>query len=104
MITKKVSFVSITLGIAAICLMAISTQSPLTAASADTQNLEGSWVATVTATDPPGLPPLQDLFTFTRDGQVVESRRLYVPFSPLGPLMETTGHGAWVRTAESEFA
>ncbi len=71
---------------------------------ADAQHLEGSWKAVVTATDPPLLPPLKVLLTFTRDGGVVETRRLYNPESPFGPLLFTPGHGAWERTADDQFA
>ena len=72
------------------------------AASAAERQLEGSWVTLVTATNPPGLPAMQSLMTFTRDGGVLESRRLYVP-PPFGPLLETGGHGAWERAAHHEF-
>ncbi len=68
----------------------------------DRQHLQGSWVGTITATEPE-LPPFQDLLTFTRDGSVIESRRLYVTDTPFGPLLETGGHGAWVRTGNASF-
>jgi hypothetical protein len=71
------------------------------AASAGDRNIEGSWVTIVTATDPPGLPPMQSLITFTKGGGVLESRRLYVP-PPFGPLLETGGHGAWEHVAHHE--
>jgi hypothetical protein len=35
---------------------------------------------------------------------VVESRRLYLPASPLGPVLATPGHGEWIRTANGQFA
>ncbi len=34
---------------------------------------------------------------------MIESRRLFVPASPLGPLLETPGHGAWERVDDREF-
>lgn len=67
------------------------------------QQLEGSWFATITATDPAGLEPMKGLLTFTRDGNVIETRRLYIPASPFGPLIETPGQGAWVRMGERQF-
>ena len=70
----------------------------------DAQHLGGSWAMTITAAEPPGLPPFKGLITFTRDGEVFESRRLYVPATPFGPLLETPGHGAWRRTGEGRFA
>ena len=66
-------------------------------------SLEGSWVATAVATGVP-LPPLRTLMTFQREGTVIESRRLYVPASPLGPVLATPGHGEWTRTANGQFA
>jgi len=72
------------------------------AAEADDRKIEGSWLTLVTATDPPGLPPFQGLMTFTRTGEVLESRRLYVP-PPFGPLLETGGHGAWERAAHDDI-
>ena len=70
----------------------------------DVQHLSGSWAMTITAVEPPGLPPFKGLITFTRDGEVFESRRLYVPFTPFGPLLETPGHGAWRRVDSGAFA
>src|SRR5688572_14839317 len=70
----------------------------------EAQRLEGSWTVTITAAEPPGLPPLKSLITFTRDGEVIESRRPYIPFTPFGPVLETSGHGAWVRTGRRQFA
>jgi hypothetical protein len=74
------------------------------AAAEDAQNLEGSWAMTITAVEPAGLPPFKGLITFTRDGEVLESRRPYVPFTPFGPVLESSGHGAWVRTARRRFS
>jgi hypothetical protein len=59
--------------------------------------LVGSWQLRVTAASPPGLEPFDGLATFTADGSVIEARRLYVPDTPFGPLLETPGHGAWER-------
>ena len=33
-----------------------------------------------------------------------ESRRYYVPETPLGPLLETFGHGAWKRTGSRSYS
>lgn len=56
----------------------------------------GSWLGTVTATNPP-LGSFNDLITFHDDGTVLESRR-YLVDTPFGRLLETTGHGAWKRS------
>jgi hypothetical protein len=74
------------------------------AASDESGNLEGSWSMTITATEPPGLPPFKGLITFTREGEVLESRRPYVPFTPFGPVLESSGHGAWARAGRRAFA
>ena len=80
---------------------------PVVAGSSDAADLTfaGSWFGTATATAVP-LPPLQTLLTFTSDGNVVEAHRPFLPgsLSPLGPLLLTAGHGAWVRTGRREFA
>lgn len=65
--------------------------------------LEGSWSGTATALIPPGLPQIRDLITFTRDGNVIESRSAFVPVTPLGPLLATAGHGEWVRTGWRDY-
>ena len=70
----------------------------------EAQHLSGSWAMTITAVEPPGLPPFKGLITFTRDGEVIETRRLYVPATPFGPLLETPGHGAWRRSGPGRFA
>ena len=63
----------------------------------------GSWQGTVAAVNPPGLPPFTSLITFFNDGNVIESRRLYVAASPFGPMFETPSHGGWVRTGGNDF-
>jgi hypothetical protein len=73
-------------------------------AGADPHPLAGSWAMTVVATSPLGLPVLSSLITFTRSGEVIESRRGYLPFSPFGPILETAGHGVWDRTGHGEIA
>ncbi len=64
--------------------------------------LEGSWSGTVTAINPP-LGSFANLITFIPGGGVIESRRLYVPETPFGPLLETPGHGEWSKVGERTF-
>jgi hypothetical protein len=54
----------------------------------------GSWFGTVTAVNPP-LGQFDEVASFHADGIVTESRRYLVKPTPLGDLLETTGHGAW---------
>jgi hypothetical protein len=58
------------------------------------RSIVGSWFGRVVATNPP-LGEFNDLISFHGDGTVVESRRYLVKPTPLGDLLETTGHGAW---------
>jgi len=67
------------------------------------KDLTGSWIGTAVSTTVP-LPPLKTLMTFTSEGTVIESRRLYLANSPLGPLLATPGHGAWEKTGAKEYA
>ncbi len=62
----------------------------------------GSWEGVARSTTVP-LPPLTTILTFTADGNLVESRRLYLPESPLGPLVATPGHGEWRRSKNGGF-
>ncbi len=66
------------------------------------QGLVGSYYGTITATAPP-LGQFNDVISFHEGGVVTESRRYYVPITPLGPLLETTGHGAWKRTGNRTY-
>ena len=67
------------------------------------KGLIGSWIGTALSTTVP-LPPLKTLMTFTSEGTVVESRRIYLANSPLGPVLATAGHGVWEETDASEYA
>ena len=69
---------------------------PAQAHSDDDGDIVGSWYGTVTATNPP-LGQFNDLISFHEGGVVTESRRYFIPGTPLGNLLETTGHGAWKR-------
>jgi hypothetical protein len=65
--------------------------------------LEGSWMGIVEATAPPTGSSFTNLITFTPQGGVIESRRVYVPESAFGPILETTGHGEWISVGDREF-
>jgi hypothetical protein len=44
------------------------------------------------------LARVEELISFHRDGIVSDAHRLYIPATPFGPLLETSGLGAWKRT------
>lgn len=67
-----------------------------------TEEIVGSWFATVTVTDPP-LGSFASLLSFHGDGTLTESRRLFLADSPFGPLVETGGHGAWERRGRGRY-
>jgi hypothetical protein len=71
-------------------------------ADSNSHNLIGSWLGIITATNPP-LGQFNDLISFLPGGIVTESRRYSVPGTPLGNLLETTGHGAWERRSVNTF-
>jgi hypothetical protein len=75
---------------------------PAAQAHGGDDDIVGSWSGTITATDPP-LGSFGNLISFHEGGVVNESRRYYVPQTPLGPLLETTGHGAWKRTGSRSY-
>lgn len=62
----------------------------------------GSWEGVAQSTTIP-LSPLTTLLTFGADGNLVESHRLYLPQSPLGPVLATSGHGEWRRSKNDKF-
>lgn len=92
------------LGAAGVAGLGGAARAGAAAAPGSAKGLVGAWRLTVTAADPPGLDPFDELATFLADGTVVETRRLYVPDTPFGPLLETPGHGAWERLGPREFA
>jgi len=90
----------LTLGLAAAIMVAIAT--PARALPVSDTSFVGSWFGTITATNPP-LGQFNDLISFHTGGIVTESRRYFVPGTPFGNLLETTGHGAWERTGSNSF-
>jgi hypothetical protein len=90
------------LGGGAIAGVAALGVAPVAQAHGGDEDIVGSWNGTITATDPP-LGSFGNLISFHTGGVLTESRRLYVPVTPLGPLLETTGHGAWKRTGSRSY-
>ena len=77
----------LTAGVAAVV---VASAPPAAAQAGNDPALVGSWFGTVTATHPP-LGQFNDLISFSSGGVVTESRRSFVPGTPLGNLLETTG-------------
>lgn len=92
------------LGSIAVLAALASLAVPVAASADEGSGLAGSYAMTITAVEPAGLPPFKGLITFTRDGDVLESRRPYVPFTPFGPVIETSGHGAWERDGHRRYS
>jgi hypothetical protein len=68
-----------------------------------TEGPEGSWIATLTITAGPPLPPFKVLINFDSGGGLVESEQGdEAPGSP--PLLASPGYGAWVSTGSHDFA
>ncbi len=63
----------------------------------DDDDIVGSWYGRVTADDP-ALGSFEELLSFHSGGIVTDAHRLYIPATPFGPLLETSGHGAWKTT------
>jgi hypothetical protein len=66
------------------------------------QGIVGSYFGTITAVNPP-LGSFNNVISFHEGGVVTESRRYFVPATPFGPLLETSGHGAWKRTGNRTY-
>lgn len=64
-------------------------------------DLEGTFVATIHESAPIDRT-LKALFTFTRDGGIVETNFTPSLTSPFGPV--AIAHGAWARTGDHQFA
>jgi hypothetical protein len=102
MAVRKPKLVLFIMGIVAVLTVIAFSIQPSFSQSNSAQ-LKGSWMGTVTFQDPAGFESFIDLMTFTPGGGVVESRRLYVPKLPVGSILETTGHGEWVKTGNRKF-
>jgi hypothetical protein len=90
-----------TAGGAAVLAAAAAGKSALADGGGD-QGIVGSYFGTITAVNPP-LGSFNDVISFHEGGVVTESRRYFVPATPFGPLLETTGHGAWKRTGSRTY-
>jgi hypothetical protein len=82
------------LGVGAAGVAGLAIAAPAQAHDRDDDHIVGSWFLTITADDP-ALGSFNGLISFHAGGVVTESRRYYIPATPLGPLLETSGHGAW---------
>jgi hypothetical protein len=85
------------LGAGAAGVAGLAVAAPAHAHDRDGDGIVGSWYGRVTADDP-ALGSFEELISFHRDGIVTDAHRLYIPATPFGPLLETSGHGAWRST------
>jgi len=92
MSAKRIFLTSLITEVMAVLVMLLGTQSNLRAASQPGHTLEGSWIVTV---NPEGIPPFENLSTFTRDGSIVNTPET---------TSESVGHGTWVKTENHQFA
>ena len=59
----------------------------------------GSWDGRVTPDPGAPPPPFRNMWSFIPGGIVIDTRdELFSADTPLGPILETPGHGAWRRT------
>ncbi|HMW01986.1 MAG TPA: hypothetical protein PKE58_17735, partial [Acidobacteriota bacterium] len=70
------------------------------------QTLTGSWMATFSSADnPPSFPPLPALFTFAKDGTLIQIDGGELQPSPEDfPYYSSPGHGAWKKMSGSQYA
>src|SRR4051812_44382582 len=68
-------------------------------ADSDDESLVGSWYGRVVADDP-ALGSFEELLSFHPGGIVSDAHRLYIPVTPFGPVLETSGHGAWKKAGK----
>jgi hypothetical protein len=94
------------IGAAALAAVAIATSAGTLATSSPaastpkTQQLNGTWLTTITLVNPPqGVPPsFMALNTFFPGGDLIASS------SQLLPSTRTLAHGGWIRVADRRFA
>ena len=91
---KKLWLSAIIIGAVAILGTVMVAQFGARAVPGDGQHLEGTWVVSATVTGDPTV--IRALITFSRNGEVIETPSTSVGIS--------TGHGAWARTGNREFA
>jgi len=68
------------------------------------QPIIGSWQVAVTVDTPANTPSFSVLVTFIPGGCLITTRSGYLPSSPAGALLESTGQGAWLRLRDNEYS
>ncbi|MGH9627066.1 MAG: hypothetical protein ACRD7E_01695 [Bryobacteraceae bacterium] len=68
----------------------------------ENKDIVGSWFTTLAFTNAP-VGEVKALFSFHEGGVVTATARYLVKATPLGDLMETSGHGAWARAGHRMF-
>ncbi|MBI4746972.1 MAG: hypothetical protein HY774_00665 [Acidobacteria bacterium] len=82
------------------------TPTQASARAAGKQTLTGSWMATFSSADePPSFPPLPALFTFGKDGTLVQTDGGELQPPPEeDPFYTGPGHGVWKKMGGSKYA
>jgi hypothetical protein len=86
-----------------VACLTVSIHAAAQGAVADAQQPTGSWSAVVSVPGSP-FPPFRCLMTFGREGTVIVSQATLVPMGGPAPLVFTSAHGVWKRTAEGHLA
>lgn len=104
LLRPKLIFSLVMVGLLAIALaISLLFAFPGRSHAASNDSPEGSWIATLTITKGPPLPPFKILIAFDSGGSLVESEQGdEAPGSP--PTLASPGYGAWVSTGSDDFA
>lgn len=68
----------------------------------DGNKVLGSYQLAITVLNPP-LGTFTDLMTFSPGGGVVSTRTEYIVGLPVGPILESPGHGAWSHVKQDDY-
>jgi hypothetical protein len=103
--TRLMMIVTAILVVAALAIGALGGARKLQAESDfPDMGITGSWQLEVTVQTPPNTPPFSVLVTFIPGGGLITTRAGYIPSSPAGPVLESTGHGAWLHLHDDEYS
>ena len=82
---------------------ALATAAPAFGQAAATTTSSSARGTRKVVADDPALGSFEELISFHPGGIVTDAHRLYIPATPFGPLLETSGHGAWKSTGRNGY-